>query len=168
MEIVTIGNKEREKILRKKATEFVFAASAKKEVQELIAGMRRTMKGADGIGLAANQVGLPYRMFVAEIPDEQGRMKFYALFNPKLEKVSEKKQLLDEGCLSVPGVFGAVERAERVTLSARDKNGRPVKIKAWGLLAHIFQHEMDHLEGKIFIDKAKSLYKKEPGDGRKA
>jgi len=167
MEIVTINRKGRERVLRKKAEEFVFADLTKKEIRELIEKMRRTMRGAEGIGLAANQVGLPYRMFVAEIPDEQGRTKFYALFNPKLEKVSEKKRLLEEGCLSVPGVFGAVERAERVTLSAKDISGRPVKIRAWGLLAHVFQHELDHLEGKLFVDTARSLYKKEAEDGRK-
>ncbi|OGY97296.1 MAG: peptide deformylase [Candidatus Liptonbacteria bacterium GWC1_60_9] len=167
MEIVTINRNNREKILRKKAEEFVFADLTKKEIRELIVRMRRIMKDADGIGLAANQVGLPYRMFVAEIPDEQGRTKFYALFNPKLEKVSEKKRLLEEGCLSVPGVFGTVERAERVTLSAEDKDGRPVKIRAWGLLAHVFQHELDHLEGGLFIDKASSLYKKEADDDGK-
>ncbi|MDP3947192.1 MAG: peptide deformylase [bacterium] len=167
MEIITIESNTREKILRQKAKEFVFESFAKKEREELILRMRRVMKDADGIGLAANQVGLPYRMFVAEIPTKQGRPKFYALFNPRIEKMSERKRLLEEGCLSVPGCFGAVERAERVTLSAMDKNGRPVKIKAWGLLAHVFQHEVDHLEGKLFVDTAKTLYKKETEDGRK-
>ncbi len=168
MEIVTINRKDREKVLRKKAEEFIFADFTKKEIRELTERMRRTMRNAEGVGLAANQVGLPYRMFVAEIPDGQGRTKFYALFNPKLEKVSEKKRLLEEGCLSVPGVFGTLERAERVTLSAQDKDGHPVKIRAWGLLAHVLQHETDHLEGKLFIDTAKMLYKKEPEDGSRS
>jgi peptide deformylase len=111
MEILTIRTKEHEKILRKKTEEFAFANFSKKEIKELIAKMRQVMKAANGIGLAANQIGLPYRMFVAEIPDRNGKLKFYALFNPKLEFVSEKKLLLDEGCLSVPGVFGTLERS---------------------------------------------------------
>lgn len=158
MEIITTKRKESEKVLREKAEDFVFADFTKKEIKGMIATMRRAMKDANGIGLAANQVGLPYRMFIAEIPDEQGRTKFYALVNPTLEKISKNTRSMEEGCLSVPGIFGSVERAERVTLAARDKNNHAVKIKAWGLLAHVLQHEMDHLSGVLFIDKAKNLH----------
>src|SRR3989344_5558254 len=112
------------------------------------------MRTAHGIGLSANQIGLNMRVFVAEVPDAQGGMKSYAIFNPKLEKFSGEKIPFEEGCLSVPLTYGTVERAERVTLTGFDKNGGPVKIKAWGLLARVFQHEVDHLEGKLFIDKA--------------
>ncbi|MGB9609181.1 MAG: peptide deformylase, partial [Minisyncoccia bacterium] len=122
--------------------------------------MRKAMKKAQGIGLSANQVGLPYRLFIAEIPEKNGK-KFYAIFNPKVEKLEGKSLELDEGCLSVPGVFGKVPRREKIIISGFNRYGKPIKIKAWGLLAHIFQHEIDHLDGKIFIEKAKKIYKLE-------
>ncbi len=122
------------------------------------------MKEANGVGLAANQIGLTMRVFVAQVPDPSGSLKFYSLFNPRIEKTGGEKLLLEEGCLSVPGVYGKVERYERVTLSGFDKNGRSVKIKAWGLLAHVFQHEVDHLNGVLFIDKAKELYEVSASD----
>lgn len=157
-EILTIDVKKEEKFLHKKTADFDFKKFTKKEVIELITRMRRIMRGANGIGLSANQIGLDLRMFVAEIPDAQGGTKFYAVFNPKIEKMLGEKQLLEEGCLSIPGKYGNVERAEEVVLSGQDKNGKPVKIKAWGLLAHVFQHETDHLKGILFIEKAKEIH----------
>ena len=85
-------------------------------------------------------------------------MKFYAVFNPRIEKSGGEKLFLEEGCLSVPGKYGAVERFERVVLAGFDRNGKPLKIKAWGLLAHVFQHEVDHLNGILFIGKAKGVH----------
>ncbi len=85
--------------------------------------------------------------------------KFFAIFNPQIVKFSEEKILMEEGCLSVPGIWGGVERPEKITLVGFDKNGKKLKIKAWGLLARIFQHEIDHLNGILFIDKAKQVYK---------
>ena len=173
MKIFTIANKKEEKFLRRKTAEFDFQEFTKKEIDELVKKMRETMTTAIGIGLSANQVGLDLRLFVAQISDKPLKrdknnkiilpppesMKFYAIFNPKIIKASEKKSVLEEGCLSVPGVYGLVERPEKITLTGCDKNGRKIKIKAQGLLARVFQHEVDHLNGILFIDKAKNIQK---------
>ena len=156
--ILLIENKDQEKFLRRKTVDFDFSKFSKKEINELVARMRRIMRAANGIGLSANQVGFDFRMFVAEVPDAQGGTKFYAVFNPKIEKASEETIAYEEGCLSVPGKWGDVERPEMITISGMDKNGKPAKIKAWGLIARVFQHEMDHLNGKLFIDRTKKVY----------
>ena len=157
-DVWTIDNKKEEKILRGKTADFDFKKFTSKETNELVRRMRRIMHNANGIGLSANQIGLNLNMFVAEVPDSQGGTKFYAVFNPKIEKIGEEKVTYEEGCLSVPGKWGDVERAEQITVAGFDKNGKPAKIKAWGLLARVFQHEIDHLAGKLFIDKAKNLH----------
>jgi peptide deformylase len=160
-EILIIANKKEEKFLRKKAADFDFKKFKRAEISSLISRMRRIMREANGIGLSANQIGLNFRVFVAEVPDVNGGTKFYAVFNPKIEKVSEEKTGYEEGCLSVPGKWGDVERPEKIVIGGFDKNGRPAKIKAWGLLARVFQHEMDHLNGKLFIDRAKKIHSAE-------
>jgi peptide deformylase len=156
--ILLVSDKKSEKILRKKAADFDFSKFSKKEIQDLIVRMRRDMRAANGIGLSANQIGLDLNVFVAEIPDPDGGTKFYAVFNAAIEKMGEEKKLMEEGCLSIPGKYGGVERATRVTIIGFDKYGKPVRIKAWGLLAHVFQHETDHLKGVLFSDKAKELH----------
>ena len=144
-DIWVASDKKEEKFLRRKTADFDFEKFTKKEIVELISRMRRIMRAANGIGLSANQIGLDLNMFVAEVPDmDTGGTKFYALFNPKMEKKSGETAVFEEGCLSIPGTWGYVPRAERVTLAGFDKNGKPVKIRAWGLLAHVFQHETDH------------------------
>ena len=160
-EILTIDAKKEEKFLRKRTADFDFEKFTKKEINELITRMRRIMQKANGIGLSANQIGLDLKMFIAETQDTQGGTKFYAVFNPKIEKVSDEKIVYEEGCLSVPGKWGEVERAEKIIVGGQDKNGKPAKIKAWGLLARVFQHEIDHLNGKLFIDKAKKVHEVE-------
>lgn len=155
--IWTISDKNETKLLRKKMADFDFSKFSKKEIQELIKKMREAMKNSNGIGLSANQIGLDMHVFVA-----QAEGKFYSVFNSKLTKLSEDSVNMEEGCLSVPEVFGEVRRPAKVQLEGFDKNGKKVKIKAWGLLARIFQHEMDHLDGKLFIDKAENLHKYEP------
>jgi peptide deformylase len=161
--ILTIDNKEEENFLRQKTQPFIFSQFTKREINELIQKMRMTMIAAEGIGLAANQIGLNFQVFVAQLPKEKSvssNYKFYAIFNPKIIKISKKEIVLEEGCLSVPGgYFGTVPRAEKITLIGQDKNGKPLKIKAWGLLARVFQHEIDHLNGILYIDKAKDFYK---------
>lgn len=168
--IVTIENKKDEKFLRRKTQEFDFKKFSRKEITELINRMRKAMKLANGIGLSANQIGLDMRVFVAQTQKtnrdgnprsvSSGNNKFYAVFNPEIIKFSdEKTPLEEEGCLSVPMTYGETERPEKIVLEGFDKNGKKIKIKAWGLLAKVFQHEMDHLNGKLFIDKAKKLYK---------
>jgi peptide deformylase len=149
-----------EKRLRTKAEPFDFSKMSYKEIAELTRRMRKIMKAANGIGLAANQIGLPFAMFVAEVESDRGP-KFYAVFNPKIEKMEKDKVIMEEGCLSVPNIWGDVSRPKKVTLVGEDSKGRPLKIKAWGLLARVFQHEVGHLNGELFIDKAKELYKLE-------
>ncbi len=160
-EIVTIAQKKDEKFLRKKTVPFEFEQFTRKEINDLIARMRRIMHEANGIGLSANQIGLSFAVFVAETPDAQGGTKFYAVFNPKIEKISKDTVTFEEGCLSVPGKWGDVARAAEIVVSGQNKMGKPVKVKAWGLLARIFQHEIDHLNGKLFIDRAKKLHESE-------
>lgn len=161
-EILTIDQKKEEKTLRKKTADFDFKKFKKSDVTALLARMRRIMRQANGIGLSANQIGLDLNMFVAEVPDEKdGGTKFYAVFNPKIEKLGEAENIFEEGCLSIPGAWGDVPRRERIAVSGFDKNGKPVKLKAWGLLARVFQHEIDHLHGKLFIDRAKKVYQAE-------
>lgn len=154
-----LADKKEEKLLRHKAVPFDFNSMAKKDIQAMVVKMRTMMREANGVGLAANQVGLPFHFFVAEVPDEKtGGRKFYAIFNSKLERNGKETSKVEEGCLSVPLVYGEVERPSKVTLTGQDKNGRSVKIKAWGLLARVFQHEVDHLNGVVFIDRAKQVY----------
>jgi peptide deformylase len=156
--IWTVHEKKEESFLRNKTKDFDFKKFTKKEVEELVRHMRRAMKDASGVGLSANQIGLGVRVFVGAIPQTNGGVKFYTAFNPKIEKESKNTVASEEGCLSVPGTYGMVERAERVTLVAQDKNGKPFKIKALGLTARMFQHEVDHLNGKLFIDKATGVH----------
>ncbi len=153
MTIQTISNKSEEKILRTQCAAFDFEKFSKKEVKELVTTMREIMVTAHGIGLAANQIGLNTSVFVAKPPEG----KFYAIFNPEIIKTSGEVVPLEEGCLSVPGQYGMVPRFEKLMLKGQDQNGRKIKIKATGLLAHIFQHETDHLNGILYIDKASSI-----------
>ena len=153
MKIYLEKNKTEEKTLRKKIATFDFDKYTKKEIRELIKKMRTTMRRADGVGLSANQVGLNEKMFVAEVDH-----KFYAIFNPKIIKKSDEKSEMEEGCLSVPDKFGTVIRADKVWLEGQNADGKKLKIKAWGFLARVFQHELDHLEGKLFIDRSKDVY----------
>ena len=156
--ILKIADRKEERFLRKATKEFRFPADPA-EVKKLIEIMKKAMRKANGVGLSANQIGIPHKVFVAEVPDQNGGNKFYAVFNPKIEKKSSGTVDFEEGCLSVPGMFGSVPRPEKITISGIDKGGKPLKIKAWGLLARVFQHEIDHLGGALFIDKAKTLYK---------
>jgi hypothetical protein len=78
-----------------------------------------------------------------------------AVFNPEITKVSKETDVLEEGCLSIPGIYDEVKRPDRVVIQGYDKNGKKLKIKAWGLLARVFQHEVDHLDGKFFLDRVK-------------
>lgn len=150
--IVTTKNKKGEKFLRQKTSLFDFKKYSKKEIRELIKTMRQAMHAAAGIGLSANQIGMNISVFVAKVDN-----KFYAVFNPEIIQSSKEAVEMDEGCLSVPGVYGIVTRPEKIILKGYDANGKSLKIKAWGLLARVFQHEVDHLNGKLFIDKAKNV-----------
>jgi len=159
MRVLTVNNPDDEKFLRTPTKEFVFADHSPEEVEQLISDMRVSMKDHDGMGLAANQVGLPHRVFIAEPPVEGRSKKFYAIFNPIIESVSEDKIDNIEGCLSVPNTSGLVSRHTRLTITAQDQFGRPLRLKVSGVLARIFQHEIDHLNGVLFVDKATDIQK---------
>jgi peptide deformylase len=118
-----------------------------KEIRDLISNMEETMKVAPGIGLAAPQVGVLQRIIIADIGDG-----LHVLINPKVAKKSGKQTIV-EGCLSVPGAEGPVERALKVTIKAKSIKGENITVEAEGLLATVFQHEIDHLDGKLFIDR---------------
>lgn len=152
MELHLVNNPDQEKILRTTCAPFDFAKYEKKEIRALVAEMRKKMHEWRGVGLASTQIGRTEAFFVAQTPNG----KFYALFNPVITK-TEDPLMMDEGCLSVPGHYGEIKRFDKVTLEAQDQNGKPVKIKAQGLLAEIFQHETDHLKGILYIDKVKKV-----------
>jgi peptide deformylase len=124
-----------------------------KKTKELMDSMAETMYAADGVGLAAPQVGVSQRIIVIDVGDG-----LIGLINPVIIE-SEGLECASEGCLSIPGVFGEVERASSVIVDAVDRNGKPVRIVADGLLARALQHEIDHLEGVLFIERSSTIYK---------
>jgi len=136
--------------LKKKTSLFDFDSMNKKEIRKLIADMKETMKDADGIGLAANQVGIGISFFIVNLDD-----KSYAIFNPEITKQSKETEILEQGCLSVPEEHVEVGRPSEIVLKGLDRNGKRIKIRAWGMLAHVFQHEVDHLSGKLITDYKK-------------
>ena len=172
LEIITPENP----ILRRKAKKVEQVTPA---MQTLIDDMIATMREAPGVGLAAPQVARSVRLFVAEYaeePSEDGKSgsatpaegdapppkpKLYVFINPEIVRASEEKAEGAEGCLSIPGYAGTVERHEAVTVKGLNRRGQPVKVKAKGWLARIFQHEIDHLDGVLFIDRASRVWKVE-------
>lgn len=117
--------------------------------RELVGDMAQTMYAARGIGLAATQVGVPRRVVVIDLSAEHDQLQ--VLINPRIT-ARDGAQVCEEGCLSVPEVFEEVERAERITVSYLDRDGRAQQMDADGLLAVCVQHEIDHLDGKLFVD----------------
>ena len=141
----------------------VLRAKAKKvskvtpAIQKLLDDMTDTMREAPGIGLAAPQVGALQRLIVVEVlndeeyPDMQ--VGFYQLVNPEIVRISKDVEEGLEGCLSIPGYTADVERFVAVEVRALDRSGKPVKIKAHGFLARVLQHEIDHLDGVLYLDR---------------
>lgn len=138
--------KQGDPVLRQKAKT---VAQVDARIRRLLDDMVETMYSARGIGLAAPQVGISQRVIVVDIGDGPIRM-----VNPKIVRVGEEEEEATEGCLSIPGIIGEVWRAYDISVRGFDENGKPVKIDAEGLLARVFQHEIDHLDGKLFIDIA--------------
>jgi peptide deformylase len=145
-------------VLRRKARE---VTKFDKDLHTLIDDMVETMREAPGVGLAAPQIGLSERLIVIEYyereedeEDEEAPKKVWAVINPEIVKVSEETALGAEGCLSIPGLVGEVERHTEVQVKGLNRHGKPMKIKAKGWLARIFQHEIDHLNGVLFPDRA--------------
>ncbi len=142
---------EKNPILRKKAEPVKNPKSPK--IKQLIADMIATMIEIKGVGLAAPQVGASYRIFTANVEN-----KIFVFINPEVKDLSAVQIPFEEGCLSVQKVWGQIVRPKKLTVKALDENGKPFKIRAKGLLARVIQHEMDHLNGTLFIDKAEKLF----------
>ena len=126
------------------------------ELLRLLDDMLETMYAAPGIGLAAPQVGVLRRAFVADLGDEAARAPLFVI-NPELLERSAATRVAEEGCLSLPKQFGEVARAERVRLRYFDRAGEACEIEAAGLLARCLQHELDHLDGILFVDHLSAL-----------
>lgn len=158
-------------ILRGKAAAVPVAHIASPKIQDIIARMKATLAPIrDGIAIAAPQIGEPYRIFVVNGALLAQADKTYkgdllgstVYINPEITKRSRDKKEVEEGCLSVRWLYGKVKRSTRVSLTAYDENGQKIERGASGLLAQIFQHECDHLDGALFIDKARELWEMSP------
>ena len=137
-----------------------------KDLQTLLEDMVETMRDAPGVGLAAPQIGLSDRIIVVEYyqheedeEDEEAPKKVWAMINPEIVKSSEETLMGVEGCLSIPGLLGEVERHAAVQVKGLNKHGKPMKVKAKGWLARIFQHEIDHLNGVLFTERATRVWR---------
>ena len=119
------------------------------EVKALVSDLAETMYAAPGIGLAATQVDVHQRVIVIDISETRDQL--LVLIDPEIVRESGTTEF-EEGCLSVPGIYDAVQRAERITVRALDREGRPFELNAEGLLAVCIQHEMDHLQGRVFVE----------------
>lgn len=142
--ILTIPNKQ----LRKKSERVFVADICSKEMQKFFKDMGETMFKKDGIGLAAPQIGVLKRIIAVAYKDEA-----LILINPMLKKKSWLKESGEEGCLSVPGVYGLVKRHKKLSVVAYNTKAEKIELKASGLFARVLQHEVDHLDGVLFIDK---------------
>lgn len=163
LKIVQVG----EPVLRQQARELDSAEIRSREIQELIEWMRETMHDAPGVGLAAPQIGLPLQVAVIEDKPEYLRdvaaetlkererkpVAFHAIINPKITLIENETVAFFEGCLSLPGFTGVVPRARRVKVECLDHSGKPKMIEASGWYARILQHEIDHLQGTVYVDR---------------
>ena len=161
-------------ILRKISKEIPIGSIKTEKIQKIIDDMSEALDSQyDGVAIAAPQIGVSLRIFVVsgKIFDEEfisGQIKPNSTYkkhhhnlvfiNPIIKKISRDKKLMTEGCLSVRPIYGKTRRATRVTVEAYDRNGKKFIKSGLGLLAHIFQHEIDHLDGILFVDKAKDLH----------
>jgi peptide deformylase len=152
-----------EAVLRRKART---VTKFDKDLQTLIDDMVETMREAPGVGLAAPQIGLSERIIVIEYYEreedeekEDAPKKVWAVLNPEIVKSSAEMIVGVEGCLSIPGLVGEVERHASIQVKGLNRHGKPMKFKAEGWLARIFQHEIDHLNGILFPDRATRVWK---------
>lgn len=148
LNIITEPNKD----LRSCSVEIKISEISKKEFQELISDMKHTMVKKDGVGLAAPQIGKNIRMVVVNTKNGPK-----CIINPLITKKSLLREWGEEGCLSVPNLFGDVKRHKKIKCEYYDEKGDFVSVTAEGMMARVFQHEIDHLDGVLFIDKAKNL-----------
>ena len=155
-----------EPVLRRKAKP---VTKFDKELQTLIDDMIETMREAPGVGLAAPQINISQQLAVIEYDEDEDEeenedappkpKKLYVIINPEIIKASEEKVMGIEGCLSIPGLQGEVERHQSIQVKALNRHGSPVKLKVDGWMARIFQHEIDHLNGVLFTDRATRVWK---------
>jgi peptide deformylase len=143
--IVTYGTP----VLRQRTRD---VANLNGDLQQLIDDMVETMYAAPGVGLAANQVGSTERLFVANPADDHDPSKLFVVINPEIVE-SDGELAHEEGCLSIPEFREDVRRARRIVLRGLDREGRPLEVEGQDLLARIFQHEIDHLNGLFFVDR---------------
>lgn len=159
-----------EPVLRRKANRIT---NFDQDLQTLIENMVETMRQAPGVGLAAPQVGISQRLIVVEYGqeneegEETGPKKLFVVINPEIVAASEEKVNGIEGCLSVPGLVGEVERHLHIIVRGQNRFGKPVKYKLSGWKARIFQHEIDHLNGVIFTDLAGRVWRPTPEEEAK-
>jgi peptide deformylase len=169
-EIITPPNP----ILREKAKK---VRAFSNDLEVLIADMIETLRAAPGVGLAAPQVAVGERVIIVEFGENSGDPetppkppKLYIVINPEITRRAKETELGVEGCLSIPGYLGEVERSLAVTVKGLNRKGEPYKLKAKNWLARIFQHEIDHLNGVLFIDRADKVWRleevPEPGEAR--
>ena len=156
MRIAAVGDP----VLRERSAEVSLDELRSPGVQRLIDDLVETRRAAGGAGLAANQVSVPRRIAVVEVDDAARRRYPYkppfpltVIVNPVIEPLSEERLLINEGCLSVPGLRGDVERFARIGVDYLDRNGEPRRVEVDGLTAGTFQHEVDHLDGVLFLDR---------------
>ena len=140
-------------VLRQKALP---VAEVDDTVRELVADLRETMRAYHGVGLAANQVGVLQRVLVVDVPLDEATRVSHALVNPVMDRRAGA-ETAEEGCLSIPGIYEEVRRAERVRVRALDEHGQPVEFVAEDYLARAVQHEVDHLDGVLFVDRLSLL-----------
>ena len=147
---------EPNKVLRQKS---LVVEQVDQELQQLMNDMVETMYAAPGIGLAAIQVGVPKRVIVLDISRKEGMKDPMYFVNPEIIEKSKNILTYEEGCLSVPGQFAEIDRPDRCHIKYLDYHGQPKELKARGMLATCIQHEIDHLEGILFIDYLSKLKK---------
>jgi peptide deformylase len=153
-----------EPVLRRRAHK---VADFGPDLQILIDDMVETMRAAPGVGLAAPQVNVSQRVIVVEFGDEEDEQtpaRLYTVVNPEIVRPSQETEKGTEACLSIPGFLGEVERVASLTVKGQNRHGQPIRIKAKGWLARIFQHEIDHLDGVLFTDRALWVRKIEDGE----
>jgi len=148
MTVFPICRLNEDSVLRQKAKKVSRIDSS---IQRLIDNMIETMKRANGVGLAAPQVGVPLQVIIVQMPGEE----LITIINPEITKRSGEQEVT-EGCLSVPGYCGEIKRSAEVTVKGKDRQGKAIRIKATGLMAEALEHEIDHLNGVLYIDHVES------------
>lgn len=150
LKIITLGHPT----LRQKAAELTLTQIKSAEVQKFIQDMGKTLRiVGNGAALAANQVNKLWQIIVIELTNMSAKV----LINPKIEKLAGEEELAFEGCLSIPGYWGQVWRNQRVVVEALNQQGEKIKVKASGFNARVIQHEIDHLNGIVFLDRMKDI-----------